>query len=122
MRAPDTTGARLYSRGPEGAREPPCGGVLEITKPIFGFKRVSNFFCPNLNRSAGPLRPRARGLDGALLRREVFAGPVHCEVQLVLLLLPMGVLALRAPFQCGPLGRDGLVEEARFDRSSAFSP
>jgi hypothetical protein len=60
----------------------------------------------------------------ALIRRELFAGSAHGEVQLVLLLLPTSVLSLRALFQCGPLGRDGLVERspARFDRFSAFSP
>src|SRR6478609_1391348 len=42
--APDTTGARLRSPGPSGAREPPCGGDLENKKPDFGFKRGPNFF------------------------------------------------------------------------------
>jgi hypothetical protein len=48
----------------------------------------------------------------ALIRRELFAGSAHGEVQLVLLLLPTSVLSLRALFQCGPLGRDGLVERS----------
>ena len=32
--------------GPSGAREPPCGGDLEITKTVFGFKRGVKIFCP----------------------------------------------------------------------------
>ena len=43
----------------------------------------------------------------------LFASPAHGEVQLVLLLLPTGVLGLRALFQCGPLGLDGLVEKTQ---------
>ena len=43
---PDTTGARLHFPGPSGAREPPCGGDLEITKTVFGFKRGAEIFLP----------------------------------------------------------------------------
>jgi hypothetical protein len=54
------------------------------------------------------VRPRGQGhLEGAPLRRELFAGPADGEVQLLLLLLPTGVLSLRALFQCGPVGLDG---------------
>jgi len=62
------TGARLDFPSPSGAREPPCGGDLEIKKAVFGFKRESKKFCSDLDRSAGALRPRGQGrLDGASL-------------------------------------------------------
>jgi hypothetical protein len=97
--------------GPSGAREPPCGGDLEITKAVFGFKGESKIFCPDLDRPAGALRPRGqRRLEGAPLRREL--GPGARRGPVVFLHLPTGVLDLRALFQCGPLGRDSLVEEA----------
>jgi hypothetical protein len=52
--------------GPSGAQEPPCGGDLEITKTVFGFKRESKLFCLDLDRPTGALRPRTQGLlDGA---------------------------------------------------------
>jgi len=35
-----------------------------------------------------------------------YCGPAHGEVQLLLLLLPTGILGLRALFECGPLGCD----------------
>jgi hypothetical protein len=41
---PDMTGARLDFPSPSGAREPPCGGDLEIKKAVFGFKRESKNF------------------------------------------------------------------------------
>jgi hypothetical protein len=59
--APDTTGARLDFPGPSGARESPCGGDLEITKAVFGFKGESKNFSPDLDRPAGALRPRGQG-------------------------------------------------------------
>ena len=77
--------------GPSGAREPPCGGDLEITKTVFGFKRGAKFFAL-LHTSVRALPPR-RGDD--------FAGPAaNGEGQPVLLLLPTGDLGLRAFFQC----------------------
>lgn len=53
-------------------------------------------FCPNLDRSAGALRPRGQGrcLNGSPFRRELFADSAHSEVQLVL--FPTGVRGLRA--------------------------
>ena len=89
--------------GPSGAREPPCGGDLEITKTVFGFKRGVKIFCPDLDPSVGALRSRGQGrLDGAPLRRgDDFAGPAaNGEGQPVLLLLPTGDLGSRAFFQC----------------------
>jgi hypothetical protein len=62
--------------GPSGARQPPCGGDLEITKTVFGFKRGSKFFVL-LDTSVRALRSRGQGrLEDAPPRRgDDFAGP-----------------------------------------------
>jgi hypothetical protein len=80
--------------------------LLKITKTVFGFKRSQKFFVLIWIALPGRYGRAGRGrLDGSPLRRELFADSAHSEVQLVLLLLPTGVLGLRALLQCGPLGR-----------------
>ena len=54
--APDTTGARLRSPGPSGAREPPCGGDLENKKTGFWFQEGARKFF-NIRLTAGCGRP-----------------------------------------------------------------
>ena len=67
--------ARLKFPGPSGAREPPCGGDLEITKTVFGFKRESKIFLSWFGSPGRGARSRGQGRrDDAPLRRELFAG------------------------------------------------
>ena len=60
--------------GPSGAREPPCGGDLEITKTVFGFKGASKIFALIWIARPGRFGARAGRLDGAPLRRELGPG------------------------------------------------
>jgi hypothetical protein len=92
---------RCPSRFPEPIRRP--GATLRWRfrnyKSRFWFQGgVKKIIRSDFDRTAGALRPRRQGrLDGSRLRRELFAGPAHGEVQSVFRLFPKGVLGLRAP-------------------------
>ena len=105
---------RCPSGFPEPIRRP--GATLRWRlrnyKNRFWFQEGVKFFL-DLDRLAVALRQRGHGhLEGSPFAVS-YCGPAHGEDQLSLLLLPTGVLGLRALFQCGPLGRDGLVEAQR---------
>lgn len=106
---------RCPSVFPEPIRRP--GATLRWRlrnyKNRFWFQEGVKIFRPELDRPAGVLRPGRQGALTALIRRELFAGLAPGEVQLELLLLPTGVLGLRAPFQCGPLGREAWSKKPR---------
>jgi hypothetical protein len=86
---------RCPSGFPEPIRRP--GATLRWRlrnyKTRFWFQGGVKIFCPDLDRPAGgPPGGQGGALTMFPLRRELFAGPAHGEVQLLRLLLPTGVL------------------------------
>jgi hypothetical protein len=87
---------------------------LRNYKNCFWFQEGAKIFCLDLDRSAWALRQRRQGalttppFAVSYLRARRTAKPSLCFCF-------SSVLGLRALFQCGPLGRDGLVEKTQRD-------
>ena len=110
--------------GPSGAREPPCGGNLEITKTVFGFKRSQKFFALIWIALPGRYGRAGRGALTALpfavsylqTRRTARSNLCFCFSQRAFSACERFCNAARSA------AWPGRRSPARFDRSSAFSP